>query len=153
MTGNPPEWLAVWPPAAPTAVLLAAALAAAVIALALAYRLGLSIGAARGRQRARDGSRRALQGKVAEQWAPFVDGFPGRATEARFLGAPVDYVVFRGIDHGRVDEVVFVEVKSGDGALSAIERALRDCVTAGRVSFVEHRVPRPAASRSRRPST
>ncbi len=120
---------------------------AAGCACYLSYRLGRALGQRRGTRRAREGSRRALAGRVAEQWAPYLEGFPGRPTEARFLGAPVDYLVFRGLDEGRVDEVLFVEVKSGAGELSGVERALRACIDQGRVRFVEHRVPAPDEQR------
>ncbi len=119
---------------------------AGALALALvAYRIGRAIGQRRRLVRAHQGSLRSLAGKTAEQWAPFLDGFPGRPSEARFLGAPIDFVVFRGLGRGEVDEIVFVEVKSGRGQLSPTERAVRDCVLEGRVSWAEHRVPPPGA--------
>jgi predicted Holliday junction resolvase-like endonuclease len=117
-----------------------------VLLVWLGYRLGLALGRSARLRSARRGSLRSLAGKTAEQWAPYLEGFPGQPTEARFLGAPVDFVVFRGLGRGRVDEIVLVEVKSGDGQLSAIERSLRDCVREGRVSWAEHRVDAPEVS-------
>ena len=114
-----------------------------VVLLWLAYRAGLALGVRRRARLTREGSYRSLAGKTAEQWAPYLDGFPGLPVEARFLGAPVDFVVFRGLGEGRVDEIVLGEVKSGDAQLSPVERALRDCVRAGRVSWQEHRVAAP----------
>ena len=109
-----------------------------------AYRLGRLVGSRRARSRSHEGSRRALAGKTAEQWSPYLPGFPGRVTEARFLGAPIDFVLFEGIDEGYVEEIVFVEVKSGRGQLSAVERSVRDCVLEGRIAWVEHRVEPPS---------
>ncbi len=114
-----------------------------LIGLFLAYRLGLFLGRSRRARVATEGSRRALAGRVAEQWAPYLDDFPGLPQEARFLGAPIDYVVFRGLGSGEIDEIVFVEVKSGRGTLTAVERSLRDCVAEGRIAWVEHRVDAP----------
>lgn len=85
-------------------------------------------------------SRAVIGGKVAEQMSPVIPGFPGRVSEARFLGDPIDYVVFDGLDEKNIDRVTFVEVKSGESHLSEQERHLRDAVQNGRVRWVEHRV-------------
>lgn len=110
----------------------------------LGYRFGYSTAMEGRLAKAHEGSRRSLAGKTAEQWAPYLDGFPGLPTEARFLGAPIDYLVFEGLDEGFIDEVVFVEVKSGKGQLTSIERSLRDAIREGRVRWVEHRVEAPS---------
>lgn len=84
-------------------------------------------------------SRRTLTGQVAEKVAPHLPDFPYDPTELRFLGTPVDYVVFRGLSTGRVEEVVFLEVKSGRSTLSTRERGVRDAVQAGRVRWDVYR--------------
>jgi predicted Holliday junction resolvase-like endonuclease len=78
---------------------------------------------------------------LAEQLAPFLPGFPFDPTEIRFIGKPVDFIAFRGVSAGKVEEVVFVEVKSGASALSKVERSLREAVESGRVSWIEYRAP------------
>jgi predicted Holliday junction resolvase-like endonuclease len=86
-------------------------------------------------------SRAVLGGQLAEQLAPFLPGFPFDPTEIRFIGKPVDFIAFRGVSAGKVEEVVFVEVKSGASALSKVERSLREAVESGRVSWIEYRAP------------
>ena len=56
-------------------------------------------------------------------------------SEARFLGAPIDYVVFDGIGAGELREVVLVEVKTGRGKLNRNEREVELAVREGRVRF------------------
>ncbi len=85
----------------------------------------------------RSGAVRA--GKVYEQLAPWAPDFGFDPSDARFLGAPVDYVVFDGLAAGDVRRVVFVEVKTGRAELNARERSVRDAIRAGRVDWVEHR--------------
>ena len=80
-------------------------------------------------------------GKVHEQLVPYLPRFPYNPKDVRFLGSPVDLVVFDGLSEGRVRRVVFVEVKTGGAALSARERAVRDAVQAGDVEWSELRVP------------
>jgi len=56
--------------------------------------------------------------------------------DIRHIGTPVDYMAFRGLSEGRVDEIVFIEVKTGrSSTLSDRERAVRRAVEERRVSF------------------
>jgi len=83
-------------------------------------------------------------GKVSEQLVPFFPEFRFNPRDARFLGAPVDLVVFDGLAEGTVRRVVFVEVKTGGGRLTARERLVREAVEAGRVEWLELRAgPEP----------
>jgi predicted Holliday junction resolvase-like endonuclease len=84
-------------------------------------------------------SKGVVAGKVVEHLAPYLDGFPYNPKDARFLGSPVDLVVFDGLDEGALREVVFIEVKTGASALTARERAIRDAIKAGRVRWEEYR--------------
>lgn len=87
-------------------------------------------------------SRAVLGGQFSEQIAPFLPDFPYNPNECRFIGKPIDFLVFKGADEGRIDEVVLVEVKSGKAKnLSKIERLLRDAVKEGRVSWQQYNVP------------
>lgn len=85
-------------------------------------------------------SRAVLGGQVGERFAPHFPDFPYDPTEVRFLGTPVDYVAFKGASTGAIEEVAFVEVKTGDATLTKGERSLRDAVKAGKVVWVEYRV-------------
>jgi predicted Holliday junction resolvase-like endonuclease len=84
-------------------------------------------------------SRAVIAGKVVEQLTPYLPDFPFNPKDARFLGSPVDLVVFDGLDEGAVRRVVFVEVKTNGGTLSERERDLRDAVRARRVEWLEWR--------------
>lgn len=128
----------------------AALLVAAVVVslLWIGYVLGRAITKARTahdmpaiRQDAVKRSRAVLSGQFSEQLAPYLPDFPWRPTEARFIGKPVDFIVFQGLDDGDVAQIVFVEVKSGGAQLSARERRVRDAVREKRVSWAEYRVP------------
>ena len=84
-------------------------------------------------------ARGVITGQVVEHLAPWFDGFPYNPKDARFLGSPVDLVVFDGLDDGRLRGIVFVEVKTGASALTTRERLVRDAVRDGRVAFEEFR--------------
>ena len=80
-------------------------------------------------------------GKVYEQLVPYLPDFPFNPKDVRFLGSPVDFVVFDGLSDGQVQRIVFVEVKTGDAQLSGRERRVRDAVQGGRVAWHELRGP------------
>jgi predicted Holliday junction resolvase-like endonuclease len=84
-------------------------------------------------------SQAVIAGKVYEQLVPHLPGFPFNPKDVRFLGSPVDLVVFDGLDRGILERVVFVEIKTGQAGLSPRERQLRDVVRRGGVQWIELR--------------
>jgi len=91
-------------------------------------------------------SRVVLKGRLAEQMAPYLPGFQYNPADARFLGDPIDYIVFNGyteIKDGDKDvdlEVVLLDIKSGQARLSATQRTIERAVRAGKVRFETVRV-------------
>ena len=88
-------------------------------------------------------SRSVLGGMFAEQLAPYLPNFPFSPTEAKFIGAPIDFLVFKGMDAQYFEEVIFVEVKSGSARLNQNERSLKDAIINKRVRWHEYHVPAP----------
>lgn len=87
-------------------------------------------------------SESVTKGKVMEQLVPYLPEFEYHPKDARFIGSPVDFLVFDGLnDGGKVREVLFVEVKSNRSSLNTRERHVRDAIQACRVRWVELRVP------------
>ncbi len=88
-------------------------------------------------------SRSTLKGQIAEQLAPLLPGFRYLPADARFLGDPLDYVVFNGYTAARDGgssgapglEVVLLEVKQGGSSLSPFQRLIARSVEEGRVRF------------------
>lgn len=84
-------------------------------------------------------SRAVLSGQFSEQIAPYLPEFPFKPTEVRFIGKPVDFVVFKGMDEKKIDEVVFVEVKTGKSQLSPIEKSLKEAIENKKIRWTEYR--------------
>jgi len=80
-------------------------------------------------------------GKVYEQLVPYLPNFPFNPKDVRFLGSPVDFVVFDGLSDGHITRIVFVEVKTGTADLSTRERRIRDAVQDSRIEWYELRGP------------
>lgn len=94
------------------------------------------------RNRSLDGSRAVIKGKIAEQLAPILPGFRYLPSDARFMGDPIDYIVFNGYtdikdDNGDENdlEIVILDVKTGRANLSPLQAAIARAVDAGRVRF------------------
>ena len=80
-------------------------------------------------------SRATVKGQVGERFAPFVPGFGYEPADARFLGSPVDYVVFHGLSDGEIREVAFVEVKVGQLPITPFQRQVKQAIDECRVRW------------------
>jgi predicted Holliday junction resolvase-like endonuclease len=61
--------------------------------------------------------------------------------DARFIGSPIDIIVFNGLEDGVMHEIVFLEIKTGEGAaLSQKQRQIRDAILDKRVVWLEFRI-------------
>lgn len=91
-------------------------------------------------------SEAVLTGKIGEQFAPYWIEFPFAPADVRFLGSPIDFVVFDGASDVRLGRaealrrVVFIDIKTGHARLTPVQRRIKECVEAGRVRFQEIRV-------------
>jgi len=103
--------------------------------------LRLKIREARIREDALWRSHSVVAGKATEHLAPLLPGFEFDPRDARFLGSPIDFIVFDGLSEGEVHEIAFVEIKTGpSAALTTRERRVRDAVEGRRVRFLEVRI-------------
>ena len=94
------------------------------------------------KNRSIDGSRAVIKGKIAEQLAPILPDFNYLPSDARFIGDPVDYIVFNGYtdikDNGSSDlnlEIVILDIKTGQASLSVLQEAIAKAVNSGKVRF------------------
>jgi len=102
---------------------------------------------AQAQKRSVNTSRAVLKGKMAEQLAPIMPEFRYLPSDAKFLGDPVDYVVFDGYTdfrdgEGRAEdiEVILMDIKSGGARLTKGQQAISQAVQEGRVRFETLRI-------------
>ena len=102
---------------------------------------------AQAQKRSVNTSRAVLKGKMAEQLAPIMPQFEYLPSDAKFLGDPVDYVVFDGYTdlrdgEGRPEdiEIVLIDIKSGGARLTKGQVAIAQAIQAGRVRFETVRI-------------
>jgi predicted Holliday junction resolvase-like endonuclease len=90
------------------------------------------------RKSAVEQSRAVLGGKFTEQMVPFFPDFKYDPTEVRFIGSPVDMIVFPGLARGDPQEVVILEVKTGKSAqLTPPQKKIRELIENGMVRWDE----------------
>jgi len=81
-------------------------------------------------------SKTVIRGKVTEHLVPFFPDFKYNPKDARFMGSPVDIVVFDGLDEGELRKIILMEVKTGKIAkLSDREKMVRDCIDSKNVDY------------------
>lgn len=111
-----------------------------LIIILIFQRIKMSVLIKKVRQDAVKRSRAVIGGQMVEQVAPYLPGFPCNAADARFIGKPVDFIAFSGLaENNRVDEVLLIEVKTGDSKLSGREKEIKAAVEDGRVRYVEYK--------------
>ena len=77
-----------------------------------------------------------IKGKVTEHIIPFFPDFKYNPKDARFMGTPVDFVIFDGLNEGKLTKILLVEVKTGKTAnLSNRERMVRNCIENKNVAY------------------
>jgi predicted Holliday junction resolvase-like endonuclease len=90
-------------------------------------------------------SRSTLKGRIAEQMAPVLPDFFFNPADARFIGSPVDYIIFDGLTRVADDkedeiQIVFMDVKKGSGTLTRTQRLIRQAVEKKSVAWKTMRI-------------
>ncbi len=86
-------------------------------------------------------SRATLKGKVGEQMAPLIPEFEHEPSDARFIGSPVDYVIFDGHSRNNPEAVTFLDVKTGEKArLSQTQKDFKKVIEEGKVYWETVRI-------------
>ncbi len=86
-------------------------------------------------------SARTLSGKTLEKLIPFLDKFPYDAHDLRWLGDPVDFIIFDGYSSEKSPkQIVFCEVKSGKSNLNKTQNEIKELVDKKKVKWFEFRI-------------
>jgi len=86
-------------------------------------------------------SRAVLKGAIAEQLAPIFKVFGYNPSDARFIGDPVDYVIFDGYTEVRERKedkpitVVLADIKTGRATLTYEQKRIKRGIESGKVEF------------------
>lgn len=73
-------------------------------------------------------------GQIPEQIMPFLEGFKYDPKKLKPMFQPVDYICFDE------EEIIFIEVKTGNSALSQKQKKIKQLIESGKVRFEIHRI-------------
>jgi len=74
-------------------------------------------------------------GKNLEKILPTMKEFKWMVPDCKFLGDPIDLIIFNGLSINRVSSISFVEVKSGTATLKERQKSIRNAIEDGKVSY------------------
>lgn len=88
------------------------------------------------RQDAVKRSHATVRGNMTEHLVPYLDEFKYDPSDCRFLGAPIDFIVFDGLTEGKDEiKIIFLEVKTGKATLSNREKKIKQAVEARNIEW------------------
>ena len=74
-------------------------------------------------------SEAVVRGKITEHLIPYFPEFKYNPKDAKFIGSPIDFIIFDGLNEGNLKKIIFVEVKTGKkGSLSDKEKLIKRCI-------------------------
>lgn len=85
-------------------------------------------------------SARTLSGKTLEKLIPFLEEFPYDPHDIRWLGDPIDLVVFDGYSKKDLKQIVLLEVKSGESKLSRMQKKIKEILSRKKVKWEEFKI-------------
>ncbi|NJF25359.1 Holliday junction resolvase-like protein [Thermococcus sp. Bubb.Bath] len=80
-----------------------------------------------------------ILGRVGEQLAPLLmfSNYRINPKDVRFIGTPIDFIAFKGLEEGNPEEVIFIEVKSGKTkTLTKREKQIKELIENKKVRWI-----------------
>ena len=84
--------------------------------------------------------RATIKGQITETIAPWSMTVVNSVSELNFLGNPIDFIGFKGLDGDDDIDIKFIEVKSGKSKLNKNQRRIKDAIKEKRIDWVEVRI-------------
>ena len=85
-------------------------------------------------------SSKILSGKALERLVPFLKDFNHSPHDVRWLGDPIDLIVFDGLSEGDPQKITFVEIKYGKSELTDKQKKIKQVIKERKVFWEEIRV-------------
>ncbi|MEM7821642.1 MAG: Holliday junction resolvase-like protein [Candidatus Aenigmatarchaeota archaeon] len=85
-------------------------------------------------------SARALSGRVLEKLVPFLKNFNYNPHDIRWIGDPIDLVIFDGYSEKEFKQIVFCEVKSGESKLNESQKEIKKLIESKKIKWEEFRI-------------
>ena len=76
-------------------------------------------------------------GKLLEKFLLTMKDFKWELSDCRFLGDPIDFVIFQGLSAGKIESVRFMEVKSGNARLNDHQKNIKEAIENNKIKYEE----------------
>lgn len=81
-------------------------------------------------------TKKTTYGQVLEKIFPSTRGFKMNLNDCRAVFRPIDYLSFNGHSQtGSIEEITFLEIKTGEKGLDKKQRSIKEAVEAGKLSI------------------
>ena len=80
-------------------------------------------------------SRDVIEGNVMQQLIPYFPEYKYVPSDSRFISSPLDLIVFNGLSKGCVEEIIFIEIKSGKGYPTKRQKSVKEAIENGKVRY------------------
>ena len=86
-------------------------------------------------------SKSVTNGQITENFVPFHPDFNYNPKDARFLGSPIDLVIYDGLTNDdEVKNIIFMEVKTNKSRLTKRQKSIKKCIESNKITFEEFRI-------------
>lgn len=74
-------------------------------------------------------------GKIVEKIISAHKDFMMSPADCRFLGEPIDMIVFNGLSENKINQITFLDIKTGNAPLNTHQRRIRDAIEDNNVKW------------------
>jgi len=74
-------------------------------------------------------------GKIIEKILPAHKNFNLIPADCRFIGEPIDMIVFDGVSENKIKQITFMDVKTGHASLNTHQKRVRDAINDHKVKW------------------
>lgn len=90
-------------------------------------------------------SKNTIRGNISEEFTPLFPSFPYTMSDCKFLGAPIDYIVFENMSSYRDGtdvkiNIVFADVKEGSSQTTKVQKGIQEAIVEGRCRWETWRI-------------
>jgi predicted Holliday junction resolvase-like endonuclease len=85
-------------------------------------------------------SAKVISGKAIEKLLPFFKKFKYNAHDLRWIGDPIDYVVFDGYSLNKPKQIIFLEIKTGKSKLTERQKRIKRIIEEKKIKWEEVKI-------------
>lgn len=90
-------------------------------------------------------SKAILRGNISQEMVPIFPDFPYNVSDVRHIGAPIDFIVYEGIEDVRMGKdvpitIILADCKVNTSKLSRVQRGIKEAIKNNRIRFEQWKI-------------